>query len=134
MDDDPSPAGHPGAARHAWPERRLRSGKDFERIYGQGLRVRNGVFLVICLRNQVGVTRLGLSVSRAQGNAVQRNRMKRVIREAFRKERGVLPEGFDLVVIPKDRRRASRLATAAPALLELLARLAKRTAPGGGPA
>ena len=46
-------------------------------------------------------TRLGLSVSRRVGNAVLRNRWKRIIREAFRTQRDELPVGLDLVVRPR---------------------------------
>ncbi len=45
--------------------------------------------------------RLGLSVSRKFGHAVMRNRWKRLLREAFRICREELPQGIDLVVIPR---------------------------------
>jgi ribonuclease P protein component len=45
--------------------------------------------------------RLGLSVSRRVGGAVLRNRWKRLIREAFRISQHQLPQGVDLVVIPR---------------------------------
>jgi len=49
----------------------------------------------------VGVTRLGLVVSRRVGGAVVRNRVKRVVREWFRRHRSLLPKGVDLVVIAR---------------------------------
>jgi len=59
-------------------------------------------FLVIrARRNDLGVTRLGLSVSKKVGNAVVRNRWKRAIREAFRNQRSELPTGLDLVARPR---------------------------------
>ena len=51
--------------------------------------------------NNLSQTRLGLSIGKRVGNAVVRNRWKRLIREAFRKQVGELPAGLDLVVRPR---------------------------------
>jgi ribonuclease P protein component len=51
--------------------------------------------------NELGHPRLGLSVSRKVGGAVVRNRWKRLLREAFRLRRPDLPQGVDLVVVPR---------------------------------
>ena len=48
--------------------------------------------------NQLGRTRLGLSVPKKIGNAVVRNQVKRLIREAFRHVLVVMPDGYDVVV------------------------------------
>lgn len=52
-------------------------------------------------------SRVGISASRRVGNAVVRNRIKRGIRDWFRRERGALPDNVDLVVIVRS--KASRL-------------------------
>ncbi len=46
------------------------------------------------------LARLGITVSRQFGNAVKRNRFKRLVREAFRKQYSIIPP-YDLVVLPK---------------------------------
>ena len=51
--------------------------------------------------NGLESTRLGISVGRAYGSAVRRNRVKRLIREAFRRVRYQLPAGIDLIVVPR---------------------------------
>lgn len=53
------------------------------------------------LRNGLAHTRFGLSVSRKNGGAVVRNRLKRLLREAFRLEQHALPAGLDLILIPQ---------------------------------
>ena len=50
--------------------------------------------------NDLSFSRLGLSVSKRHGGSVQRNKIKRLMREAFRVARDQIPGGFDIVVIP----------------------------------
>lgn len=59
--------------------------------------------MLIALRNPANgrSIRLGVAVSKRHGNAVRRNRIKRLSREAFRLMRPELPEGFDFVMVPR---------------------------------
>ena len=52
-------------------------------------------------RTDDGAWRLGLAVTRKTGCAVVRNRVKRVVREFFRIHQTHLPQGYDIVIVPK---------------------------------
>lgn len=99
----------------------LRSPSDFERVYSLKCKMADGVLLVFAARNQTAVTRIGLSVSKKHGGAIVRNRLKRLLREAFRLTQHQIPKGFDLVVIPLAKDKASLLA-----YKESLVRLTRR--------
>ena len=62
---------------------RLRSKADFSSLR-KGKRIRCGGLRLVYQNNQLGFSRLGLAVSRKYGNAVQRNRLKRQLRDTFR--------------------------------------------------
>lgn len=80
---------------------RLRKSPEFQRVYQLARRWGDARILVFGRRNELGTTRLGLSVSRRFGGAVQRNRIKRLLREAFRLSLHQLPSNLDLIVIPR---------------------------------
>jgi ribonuclease P protein component len=80
---------------------RLRRPADFERVYARRRSASNGKMTVCCCENGLPYSRIGLSVSSRVGGAVVRNRWKRLLREAFRLRRADLPEGVDLVAIPR---------------------------------
>jgi len=82
-------------------EHHIRRTADFERAYRRRCSAGDRHLLVFACANELPHARLGLSVSRKIGGAVQRNRWKRILREAFRMEQQKLPAGVDLVVIPR---------------------------------
>jgi ribonuclease P protein component len=100
MGRKPSSSGQ-GQAQSFPKSVRLRKSPEFDRVYRSKHYAADGTLVICGARNQSDATRLGLSVSRKVGNAVVRNRWKRLIREAFRKQQVDLPSGLDLVVRPK---------------------------------
>ncbi len=104
---------------------RVRSKLDFASIYDQGIRVSDSQLSMTAARNQLGRTRLGLSVSKRCGNAVQRNLFKRLLREAFRSSRTDLPAALDLIVQPRAT-TATDLVTLRQSLRSLAHRIAKK--------
>jgi ribonuclease P protein component len=99
-----------GVVRHVtpnqWPqtfgkEERVRKRQDYLRIYEQGVRRYSQRFTIITCRNPSGIGRLGMTVSKKAGNAVQRNRIKRLLREFFRLNKFRLPVAQDIVIIAK---------------------------------
>jgi len=102
-------------------ERRLRRQADFDRVFASRAYAADDVLVVSGVLNDRLDTRLGIGVSRKVGNAVVRNRWKRLIREAFRTLRARLPTGCDLVVRP---RRGAQPDGAA--IAQSLPRLARR--------
>lgn len=80
---------------------RLRSQKDFDRVFSAKCRAADEWIAVYAWANELDHPRLGICASSRLGSAVYRNRWKRMIREAFRLSKWELPPGLDLVVIPQ---------------------------------
>lgn len=98
------PEGFPAAIR-------LRKRREFLRIQGAGTKHHLRHFIVFVTPPSVAVTpvaemrvasaRLGITVTRKVGCAVVRNRIKRLVREAFRRKRGSFTPGYDMVWVAK---------------------------------
>lgn len=120
--NDKKPMTFPDALKMKTPE-------EFKRVYDRKKSASDGTIIVYACENHFAHSRLGVSVSKKVGNAVERNRWKRIFREAFRLTQHELPQGIDLILIPK-------LGTAEPdfeALKASLVALAQQAAKKLGP-
>jgi ribonuclease P protein component len=85
--------------RFRWTDR-LHNRLDFTVVFKQGQRFGSSGLVMWAYRHPEPASsgpRLGLAIPRAYGNAVQRNRLKRLLRETFRLNKSTLPRGVDLV-------------------------------------
>lgn len=82
-------------------DQRLRCSTEFARVFESKHTSANDRLVVHLSKNGLTRSRLGVIVSRRVGNAVRRNAIRRRIREAFRKNRDVLPSGYDVICIAK---------------------------------
>jgi ribonuclease P protein component len=106
---------------------RLLTQADFDRVYRTKVFAADDVLVINAGASEMSHARLGLSVSKKVGNAVTRNRWKRLIREAFRLSQHELPAGIDLVARPQ-KGAIAELEAIRHSLLALARRVAKRAA------
>ncbi len=97
----PDPQGNAAARRRLGRAQRLLKRGDFDRVYREGGRHLAEHMTVLFLRREAGAPRVGFTVGRALGGAVQRNRARRRLREAARLHLSELSVPVDVVIHPK---------------------------------
>jgi len=75
--------------------------KEFERVFNEGKIFKNDKVVLYVIPNDLQNSRLGLVVSKKVGNAVRRNRAKRLLREAYRLNKYLLTTHVDIIAIPR---------------------------------
>jgi len=118
----PSPRGPEGRRARLPRSARLLSQAQFDRVYKQGRKLVAPGVVAWALPSGTAGSRLGLSVSRKVGGAIQRNRVKRVLREAFRQIETPPDPPLDLVLVARPGRAPQTLADARDTLQQLLRR------------
>ena len=89
---------------------RLLRTADYRKVYAEGRRRNLGILAAISRATGEQPSRVGMAVSRAFGGAVERNRLKRRLREAVRKHRADLGPGWDIVFHPRAEAKAAKFA------------------------
>jgi ribonuclease P protein component len=79
-------------------QHKLTKKTEFDLVYAKGSKKTAGPLLIHRLANNSNHVRLGLSVPKRVGNAVKRNRIKRLCREAFMLSHAELPNGIDILI------------------------------------
>jgi len=70
----------------------------FRRVYEKGRKIQARYFTAFVLSGSGGHPRLGITATRKTGNSVERNRARRLLREAFRRNKWLVPPGVDIVI------------------------------------
>lgn len=114
-------------------ERRLRRKAEFEAAYARGRRLGNAHFGVLVRPNGTEGPRLGMAVAtRVAGNSVERNRIRRTVRESFRLAQHTFAP-VDLVVSARSRAKGAPSAELRAALQELWDKVRQQCAPSSQP-
>lgn len=79
----------------------LKSNSDFRRLYNRGKAVTDPALVVYYRKNRAGICRIGLTTSKKIGNAVERNRSRRVLRAAFMEICPELEPCYDLILVAR---------------------------------
>lgn len=82
---------------------KIKKNEEFQNIYKVGRKYFGYYALIYITKNQSDIKRLGVVVSKKTGNAVCRNRLKRLFREIYRNNESKLNKGYDFVIIAKRR-------------------------------
>ncbi len=75
--------------------------KDFLRLYKKGSFISSNACVVYYIKNNAGFNRFGITTGKKVGNAVKRNRARRIIKAAYRNLEAKFPIGFDIIVVAR---------------------------------
>ena len=81
----------------------LKLNTDFRRLYGRGKNFVHPALVTYCMRNRAGYCRIGITAGKKVGNAVLRNRAKRVVLAAYRDLAPLIDGGYDLVFVARSK-------------------------------
>ena len=80
---------------------KINQNRDFRRAYSKGKYAAHPLLVTYAVKNRTGETRLGITTSKKVGNAVQRNRARRIITAAFMPLEEQIKKGYDIVLVAR---------------------------------
>lgn len=98
----------------------LNRNTDFRRAYGRGKVFTNPALVSYVTKNRAGICRIGITTSKKIGNAVERNRSRRVIRAAFRTAAPQVQGGWDIVFVARSKTKYLKSTQLEPILFKQL--------------
>ncbi|MDR3588730.1 MAG: ribonuclease P protein component [Negativicutes bacterium] len=101
---------------------RLRKNKDFQAVYRMGKSYANRQLVLYILPRKNGQRLVGFAAGKRLGNAVTRNRVKRLLRETYRLYQHRLATGFDLIIVGRQTIAGEKMAAVAAAFEHLCAK------------
>ncbi len=111
---------------------RIKQNYEFRRLYRRGKSVATPFLVLYALKNRRRINRIGLTVSPKLGGAVVRNRIKRLLREAYRLHEHELKTGYDFVLVARQRMVRANCAQTEQELLRAVRKLGLDENGGGG--
>ena len=112
--------------------KKLKKRWEFQRAYQKGSKYWNRYFVIYVLHTHFDKLRLGITVSKKVGKSVQRNRVKRLIRESFRQLRPRIKTEYDIVVVGRTQARQLTCQEAQDGLFRLFRRASVLKNPASG--
>jgi len=104
---------------------------EFKRLYNKGKTAASKCVVVYCIRNGKAENRLGITVSTKLGGAVQRNRIRRRLKEIYRLNEGFLHTGYNIVLVARMRSRYAGWRELEASVLSLFSKLELLVERGG---
>lgn len=81
----------------------LKSNPDFRRLYNRGISITDPALVIYYQKNRAGICRIGITTSKKIGNAVERNRSRRLLKEAFRSVCPEVKPEYDIVIVARSK-------------------------------
>ncbi len=99
---------------------RIKSDRDFKRVYGKGRSYVSPALVTYCYKKKYGGVRIGITTGKKIGGAVERNRCRRIIREAWRQMADKSSGNWDIVFVARVRTAAIKTQELYPYMLSHL--------------